>query len=152
MTKISDSFANLLLEADDSEKSGIERADLLFNVYKKSFREYKNYHILDAQFNIIFDRNYPDTPYLDKYFDANKRVLNIFISIFKEGFKDKTIKIPYGTGQLDPLKAAYMFLNVINSYVEKISLRKTLMEEEQGISMEEELRDFIQYLIESLKA
>lgn len=45
-----------------------------------------------------------------------------------------------------------MFLNVLNSYVEKISLRRTLMEGEQGISMEEELRDVISFLIESLRA
>ena len=151
MTKISNRFADLLLESDDLGKIGIERADLLFSVYRKSFKEYKNYHILDAQFNIIFDREYPDSPYLDKYFYANKRVLNVFISLFKDGYRDKTIMVPQSAGEMNPEKSAYMFLNVINSYVEKISLRQMLMEDEQGISMDEELRDFINYLIESLR-
>jgi len=54
-----------------------------------------------------------------------------------------TIRVPQSAGEIDPENSAYMFLNVINSYAEKISFRQMLMEDEQGISIDEELRDFI---------
>ncbi|MDA3809310.1 MAG: TetR/AcrR family transcriptional regulator [Spirochaetaceae bacterium] len=144
MTKISNSFADLLLEEDRENETGIVRISRLLNVYNKSFREFPEYHRLDAQFNILFDKKYPGSHHLEKYFAANTRVLDIFISIFKDGVKDGTIDV-------NPEKTAHMFLNVMNSYVEKLSLRKHLMEEEQGISMENELNELINYLIDSLK-
>lgn len=152
MTKISNSFADLLLSDDDPGETAIIRAEKLFSVYKKSFERYNEYHILDAQFNVIFDREYPDSPHVKKYFEANSRVLEIFTSLFSDGFKDGTLNVPETDGKMDPEQSAHMFLNVINSYVEKISLRKALMEEEQGISMKEELSRFINYLIESLRS
>lgn len=147
MTRISRSFGDLLSEADDPALSGIERAERLLGVYSRSYREFHNYHVLDAQFNVMFDKTYPESPYLEDYFKANKRVLDIFTEMFSSGFKDGTIK-----GLSDGETAAHMFLNVLNSYVEKLSLRKELMEREQGISMDEELDRFISYLIESLRA
>ena len=151
MTKISNRFADLLLHEDRRDAPPIERIERLLNVYKKTYMEFNHYHILDAQFNILFDKSYPDSSYVTEYFKANKRVFDIFVSVFEEGLKDQSLKMPSTGKKANAELTAHMFLNIINSYVEKISLRKKLMEEEQGISMDEELNSFIDYLIESLR-
>ena len=43
-----------------------------------------------------------------------------------------------------------MLLNVINSFVEKLSLRRKLMEEKQQVSLKYELNDFLVFLKKSL--
>lgn len=151
MTRISQKFTDLLKQADDPSASGIVRAGKLLGVYKHSFQKYHNYHVLDGQFNVLFDKNYPESIYLSQYFQANTKVLDLIQDMFEKGFKDGSISIPGGQALPDPEQAAHMFLNVLNSYVEKLSLRKALMEREQGISMNEELDRFIDYLVESLR-
>lgn len=151
MTRISLLFGDYLEENERLEASGLERVKSLFNVYNKTFSEYQYYHILDAQFNILFDQKYPDSPYLMNYFEANRRILSIFANAFKVGLSDKSIKLPYFTGADSGVKAARMFLNVINSYVEKLTLRQLLMEREQEVNMTTELEDFINYLVETLR-
>lgn|GEM_PF-2460849 len=151
MTKISNSFADFLLETEKREGSGFERMSRLLHVYLKTFRDFHEYHVLDAQFNTLFDKEYPDSPHLEKYFAANSRVLHIFISVFASAIEDGSIKAPLFEGKRDPRRTAHMVLNVMNSYVEKLSLRKQLMEEEQGISMEEELKDLVDFLSESFR-
>ncbi|MBN2658686.1 MAG: TetR/AcrR family transcriptional regulator [Spirochaetales bacterium] len=152
MTRISRSFGDLLEQNDDTSASGIARAEKLLSVYKKSYREYHNYHVLDGQFNVLFDKEYPDSPYLAEFFRANDRVLEIFTDMFRMGFSDGTIRFPGKDKDPDPEQSAHMFLNVLNSYVEKLSLRKELMEKEQNISMDEELDRFIDYLAASLRS
>lgn len=150
MTRISRSFGELLKEADDAGLSGIDRAARLLGVYKESYRKYHSYHVLDGQFNVFFHKEYPETPYLQEYYEANTEVLDIFSNMFSSGFIDGTISMR-GKSSLDAESAAHMFLNLINSYVEKISLRKELMEREQGISMDDELDLIIDYLVDSLR-
>ena len=150
MTKISNSFADLLDEQNTKGGTGFERVSRLLNVYKRTFREFHHFHVLDAQFNIVFDTEYPDTPYLDEYFKANSRVLDIFISVIQAGISDRSVNISFKGDRNIAERASHMFLNVLNSYVEKLSLRKQLMEAEQQIPLENELDDFIDYLIQSL--
>lgn len=147
MTKISRSFGDLLSQADDSGLTGMERVSRLLNVYKRTFRDFRNYHILDGQFNILFDRSYPESKYLTEYFQANSRVLDIMTEPFEKGNLDGTIRCGSAA---DARGKARMFLNVLNSYVEKLSLRKELMEREQGIELDSELDSFIDFLTESL--
>ncbi|MBB6480221.1 TetR/AcrR family transcriptional regulator [Spirochaeta isovalerica] len=152
MTRISRSFGELLEKADDPSASGIVKAERLLGVYKHSYREYHNYHVLDGQFNVMFDKEYPDSPYLTDFFRANSRVLEIFTEMFRKGFSDGSIRFPGQVSAPDPEQSAHMFLNVLNSYVEKLSLRKELMEKEQNISMDEELNRFVDYLVASLRS
>jgi len=151
MTRISRSFGDFLLQSDDPSLTGIDRASALLGTYRQTFRDFRKYHVLDGQFNVMFDRKYPDSPYLQDYFKANSRVLSILTDIFKSGFRDGTIKVRRSESGISPEETARMFLNVLNSYVEKLSLRKELMEREQEISLERELDRFIDFLVESIR-
>ncbi|MDA3958354.1 TetR/AcrR family transcriptional regulator [Oceanispirochaeta sp.] len=152
MTRISRSFGELLHQTDDPSLTGIERAAALLGSYRRTFRDFHSYHVLDAQFNVMFDRKYPESPYLQDYFEANHRVLSILRDVFESGFGDGTIRVPRMEKEVSPGETAGMFLNVLNSYVEKLSLRKELMEHEQGISLEKELDRFIDFMVESIRA
>lgn len=151
MTRISRSFGDLLEQADDRSLPGLKRAEALLGVYRKTFREYHNYHVLDGQFNMLFDRKYPETPYLEEYFRANGRILDLMTAVFDGGLADGSLSLSRSGITGSSRETARMFLNVLNSYVEKLSLRRELMEREQGISLEEELDRLITYLVESLR-
>ncbi|MBI9101563.1 MAG: TetR/AcrR family transcriptional regulator [Spirochaetales bacterium] len=149
MTGISLSFGDLLNEKAEETKSlsGFKQVEKLLGIYNRSYSEFRSYHLLDAQFNLMFCEAYPDTPLLAEYFQANQRVLEILSEAVGKGMGDGSIK-----SRLSARRTAGLLLNTVNSYVEKISIRKKLMEEEQGIRMEEELRSFIDLLISALTA
>ncbi len=147
MIKIIRRFGDLLGEAADetSVETGLMRVRRLMSIYNKTFEKYRIYHILDAQFNALFCESYPDSPLIEEYFGVNTRVLRILSTAVGTGIDDGSISSP-----LSAERTAGMLLNAVNSYVEKISLRKGLMEEEQGIKMEDELEDYINFLIGGL--
>ena len=120
MTGIGIHFGDLLetAAAGNSDMKGIERLENLLDVYNKTYRDYRNYHLLDAQFNLMFSDSYPEGPHLDEYFAANRRVLQIVTEVVSAGFDDGSIK-----SELPPERLAGLLLNAINSYVEKISIR-----------------------------
>lgn len=148
MSGISSDFGELLEEAAGAgwEQTGVERLAGLLDVYNKTYSDYRNYHLLDAQFNLMFSKRYPEGPLLDEYFKANRKVLAIVTEAIAAGFEDGSIN-----SALSAARAAGLLLNAINSYVEKISLRGDLMEQEQGIRMEDELQEYILILLRALK-
>ena len=147
MAGISLHFAGLLKEAAKKAEadSGKEQLKAILEVYNRTFSEYRNYHRLDAEFNILFSNSYPDTPIIDEYFAANRQVLDCVRGAVDSGLCDGSIEsdLPAGT-------IAGMLLNTLNSYVEKISLRGELMEFEQGLILKEQLEQFITLLLRAL--
>lgn len=149
MTGISRKFGRLLEDAENGQpdSDGFSVLKNILNVYNYTFSEYRHYHVLDAEFNMMFCRQYPESAELEEYFTANSRVLEIMSTAILAGFKDGSIQSAMSAERL-----AGMLLNALNSYIEKISLRKDLMEREQKISLEDELNEYINYLVEALKA
>ena len=94
MTGISESLGNLLeAEAGTSFKNnGHSRLHKLLKVYSRTFREFRSYHRLDAQFNLMFRTSYPETPLLEDYFKANKRVLDVVTEAVSAGLADGSVK------------------------------------------------------------
>jgi len=150
MTQISNTFADLLEEQISSGQSGFDQLKKGLWLYQYTFREKRRYHQLDAEFNHLFAKAYPDSPRLERYYKANLRVFNYFKKALALGIKDGSLSLPSGLGSSQGDEAVHMLLNVINSYVEKLSLRKDLMEQEQGIALEEELERFLGFLLGSL--
>jgi len=148
MTGICLHFGDLLENEVKKNRNlnGWEQLRELLFVYNHTFKNNRNYHLLDAQFNLMFSHSYPNTPLVEDYFRSNTRVLMIFQTTITTGIRDGSI-----TSNLSPERTAGMILNGINAYVEKISLRKTLMEAEQGIELEEELKNFLTFITDSLK-
>ncbi|MDC7222964.1 MAG: TetR/AcrR family transcriptional regulator, partial [Spirochaetales bacterium] len=140
MTRITHRFAQLLEERNAPPLSGYERLAECVNFYRDSFTTYHRYHVLDAQFNNIFTETYPDSPWLEEYYQANRRIFSALRSPFEAGLADGTIRLPL-TGENGLERTVHMFLNVTNSYMEKLSLRRGIMEKEQKISLETELAD-----------
>ncbi|MDC7225349.1 MAG: TetR/AcrR family transcriptional regulator [Spirochaetales bacterium] len=147
MTGISRHFGGLLEEVSEiaGSEPGLQRLSRLLDVYNYTYAEYRQYHYLDAQFNLMFSEAYPDSPLLDDYYSANRRVLEIVTEAVAAGIDDASID-----SSLPAVQRARLLLNAVNSYVEKISIRGILMEKEQGILMKDELRDYIKLLLQGL--
>jgi AcrR family transcriptional regulator len=150
MTRITCRFADALEKQNNPDLSGYEQLKRCLIFYRDSFSGYHKYHVLDAQFNGIFTHSYPDSPRLTEYYAANKRVFSAFQSVFEVGLTDKSIKLPL-RGEKALKRTVHMFLNVTNSYMEKLSLRRDIMEGELHISLKEELTDYTDFLLESCK-
>ncbi|HAK45600.1 MAG TPA: hypothetical protein DCO79_06735 [Spirochaeta sp.] len=149
MTGINRQFGDLLEQSAEASASvsGLQRLKNLLDLYNRTYCEYRRYHLLDAQFNLMFSESYPDTPLLAEYYSVNKRVLEIVTKAVAAGINDGSINTDATAERL-----AGLLLNAVNSYVEKISIRGQLMEAEQGISMKDELQEFLKLLLSGLSA
>jgi AcrR family transcriptional regulator len=151
MTRISNGFADLLKERCLPTLNGYEQVRACLDLYRYTFKYLRPYHVLDGQFNTLYDRSYPESSRLKEYFSANKRVFDAMKAAFLKGQEDETVKLPLTRGENCIERSVHMILNVTNSFVEKLSLRMDLMEQEQQLSLEEELEDFLTFLTASLK-